>query len=474
MADFNSLGGGAPQMQPGGSPAAQGFYGFHNELLRRAAAQQEQQRYEQEQAAKQAAAAQLARVQEAQMAEHASATAANNAYKEEQTQRLHDAANEAALTRLRGGLSLGQGDKADYDEMVKLAGKNAANNAFKIVTTPAREAVAAVPEVPEVPAGDDGSENPSGVPGVPGVAAIDAAPESTTYAYRGDKAEQLLERNRNYMQEVVDGKHGEVSPAVKAEYQWQLSGAKGVLPAQVVNTPEMKKGAHDLEMQQYEAEAAQGVKHSPAKDAEYAAWHSRNHTDDEKVANAKTVATTAARVAEDVQASKETFQARQKLRADMVAEDKALEKEFERVDRAQTMLANPNLLTDAVAAPEVLQIVAGGMGSGLRMTDAELRRVNEAQTYMAQLAARIKKFGFGSEDPTTIQADLRKNMQDVLDVVAAAKERKARLMEDTYVNISAATTEEAVDQLRVVYWAKRREATKTHTTKAPASKWSIQ
>jgi hypothetical protein len=313
------------------------------------------------------------------------------------------------------------------------------------------------------------------VPGVPGVAAIDAAPESTTYAYRGDKAEQLLERNRNYMQEVVDGKHGEVSPAVKAEYQWQLSGAKGVLPAQVVNTPEMKKGAHDLEMQQYEAEVAQGVKHSPAKDAEYAAWHSRNHTDDEKAATARTVATAGAELqdanAEKRQNRQDLISSKQKFHETLTGAEKELRKDIERADRALMVLNKPGFAADAVAAPEFLQIVAGGMGSGLRMTDAELRRVNEAQTHFEQFAAEAAKWGFG--DRKTIQDSLRKEMEAILKEVAAARHRHAEEVMSTRESIDKMGTVGELAKLHSDWFGKSVNSVAPEGAK-PASKWSIQ
>lgn len=165
---------------------------------------------------------------------------------------------------------------------------------------------------------------------------------------------------------------------------------------------------------------------------------------------------------DDAAAKRYANQAKTSFRASIDRENASLLKDLERADRAKAMLKRENFVADAIAAPEVLQIVAGGMGSGLRMTDAELNRINQAQTMLEQLRGRAAKLPGASLlgiEGKTIQATMRKQMQDIIDMVEKARVRHHKLQEETLRKIGSADSPEDVDQIKSDYWERRREAT---------------
>lgn len=72
----------------------------------------------------------------------------------------------------------------------------------------------------------------------------------------------------------------------------------------------------------------------------------------------------------------------------------------QRVGRLQTTIAQANPQADAIVAPELLSIMAGGMGSGLRMNQAEIERAVGGATNWTKLQASLNKW---STDPTHAQ-----------------------------------------------------------------------
>lgn len=105
-----------------------------------------------------------------------------------------------------------------------------------------------------------------------------------------------------------------------------------------------------------------------------------------------------------------------------------------RNDKALMALSKPGWVSDASAVPEYLQIMAGGMGSGLRMTTAEINKVQYAQSYFDQLKAKMGRLPFSEYflgQPRTIQDEMRKQMIDLLTTVRAARDRTVKIQADT-------------------------------------------
>ena len=166
------------------------------------------------------------------------------------------------------------------------------------------------------------------------------------------------------------------------------------------------------------------------------------------------------------------------FRTELEREDAALAKDIERVDRAVFLLKNKSFAADAVAAPEFLQIVAGGMGSGLRMTDAELRRVNEAQNKFDQWRGQVAKWNpvnWGTPEGVTIQDDMRKTMAGVMKDVEAARRRHDDLKNETLHRIGESKSEEEADSYQSKYWRDKTKVSSMDQTgngsAAPARVW---
>ncbi len=91
------------------------------------------------------------------------------------------------------------------------------------------------------------------------------------------------------------------------------------------------------------------------------------------------------------------------------------------IQRLKETLASPGGVADAVAAPEFLSAMAGGFGSGLRMNNAELTRINNAQPIWSRLMGWLSAWNPESPDPAkqkefypqVIQPAMRAQMQQL-------------------------------------------------------------
>lgn len=288
--------------------------------------------------------------------------------------------------------------------------------------------------------------------------ATEAQPESTVF--RGTDVQQDKVKQEAAIQHILEtAKPG--SPA----YEWaQFEQTGKTPPAGVVTPPKTAaetKAAHDIAMEKVEADMGQGKAIDPATAADYKVWKSRNSTDAEKRDAAAAAAAAGASRVDERTATNQGFQVAQQFRRELITNEQKIDADLERSDRALTLLNSPNFVTDAVAGPEFLQIVAGGMGSGLRMTDAELNRVNGAQSMIDQFKGKLAKWDtLDLTDKVTIQATMRQQMKDALDAVHAARKRKARLAADTLANLSTAADGGAkgLDALHAKYWEDRVDA----------------
>lgn len=94
-------------------------------------------------------------------------------------------------------------------------------------------------------------------------------------------------------------------------------------------------------------------------------------------------------------------------------------------------LSNLNLQSpqaDALLAPQILSIAAGGTGSGLRMNEAEISRIVGGSTKWTQLQTALNKW---STDPThaTFTPAQRKQMSDILGGAQAKGTQKQQILE---------------------------------------------
>lgn len=430
-----------------GNASAAGYYGLQQELLRRAMLARQQQEDE------------LNRQRVLQEIEASKENVASSKVQRESTAALNaERANKLGLEQATTGLTPGAELTPNQKKAIVRFG-----GAGLVKSTPGM--TAGVPtEFAQAPDAASAAEVPV------------TQPKDT---YAGTADQQALEQHRAYAQKIVDGLNAkkesgaELSP-IEQEQLFEgnailMTGKSATAPAGTI----VPKTATEKDQTKYLdifSRQHTGKPVSP-EDAAWAKGFEGLHPDEATKQRDAVIRVNITQTGADKrQTSTQLFQTKQNLRKDLNAEDAKLVPDLERVDRAEKVLNSKNFIADAIAAPEVLQIMAGGMGSGLRMTDAELNRVNQAQTKLDQLRGAIAKYGLGT--PVTIQEEMRKQMKTLIDTVKVARQRKAGLLEDTLRQVEDAVTPEEVDKLRAGYWNARRStdaAPKTRTSKYTVS-----
>lgn len=429
-----------------GSPGATQLFGIQQELMRRAAIEQEakirQQALERQQQQDELNKARI----EQEIAASKSNVASNDETRKAQAALTQQNLADKTISGITG--ALGKPTENVPEDVVTAATKADPTRAallFGKRTIPAQAATE-----PLQP-GDVGPEQP-------------AAPEQVVHDYKGTDEQRTSEEHKQFAQEVLNGEHDTGDPAhdnfihIQAA-QIMQTGKFGTVPAVVATGPKPAaetKAGDDLAIEKifYDKHIAAGESPTDAK------LHARDdfnkQAGQQAMSRVNVTVDAGNKRAEAGSTRTQTFQVKQKFRSDLQAAQTKLQPDLERVDRAMKVLNSPNFLSDAIAAPEVLQIMAGGMGSGLRMTDAELSRVNDAQSKLDKLRGQIAKYGVG--DGVTIQAEMRKNMLTLVTTVQKARERLAKTQEDALKDLDDATSPAEVDALRAAYWKNAREA----------------
>lgn len=100
----------------------------------------------------------------------------------------------------------------------------------------------------------------------------------------------------------------------------------------------------------------------------------------------------------------------------------------EKQQRLSTLLGNVNLnsaAADSVIAPELLTVMAGGQGSGVRMTDSEIRRITSGRSSMQDMKALLQKVAGGGQSFTDSQ---RGEIRAMVDLVQSKIQRKLQII----------------------------------------------
>jgi hypothetical protein len=146
------------------------------------------------------------------------------------------------------------------------------------------------------------------------------------------------------------------------------------------------------------------------------------------------------------------------------------EKAFEYSDKALTALSNPisqvqmrmgrlkdtiaqgSPQADALIGPELLTIMAGGQGSGLRMNEAEIARIVGGRSVWENLKASIQHWSTNPETANSITADQRKQIRALVSTVDSKLIQKQNLLNTAGDNLLDAKTPE--DQHRIIIEAR--------------------
>jgi hypothetical protein len=124
-----------------------------------------------------------------------------------------------------------------------------------------------------------------------------------------------------------------------------------------------------------------------------------------------------------------------------------------RMGRLKDTLAQGTPQADALAAPELLTIMAGGQGSGLRMNEAEIARIVGGRSHWENLKAAAQKWSTNPETANSITADQRQQVRALVATVDAKLTQKQNILNDAGQNLLDAKSPE--EQHRVIIEARR-------------------
>lgn len=88
-----------------------------------------------------------------------------------------------------------------------------------------------------------------------------------------------------------------------------------------------------------------------------------------------------------------------------------------RLGRLQDTIAQGNMQADALVAPELLTVMAGGAGSGLRMNEAEIARIIGGRTQYENLKAFLQKWNTDPNAARSITPDQEKQIKKLVSTV---------------------------------------------------------
>jgi hypothetical protein len=109
---------------------------------------------------------------------------------------------------------------------------------------------------------------------------------------------------------------------------------------------------------------------------------------------------------------------------------KPIEDAEARMSRLRESLAQNSPQADATIAPELLTIMAGGAGSGLRMNEAEISRVVGGRSKWQSLEASINQWSLDPAKANSITPDQRKQIRDLTEAVNAKLQQKQQALDD--------------------------------------------
>lgn len=101
-----------------------------------------------------------------------------------------------------------------------------------------------------------------------------------------------------------------------------------------------------------------------------------------------------------------------------------------RLGRLNDTLAQNTPQADALVAPELMTVMAGGQGSGIRINEAEINRVVGGRSKWESLKAAINKWQLDPKAALSITPEQRKEIRDLTGVVNSKVTAKQQVLDD--------------------------------------------
>ena len=102
-----------------------------------------------------------------------------------------------------------------------------------------------------------------------------------------------------------------------------------------------------------------------------------------------------------------------------------------RMGRLKDTIAQGTPQADALVAPELLTVMAGGQGSGLRMNEAEIARIVGGRSHWENLKASIQKWSLDPSTANSITTEQRGQVHALISAVDAKIQKKISIINDS-------------------------------------------
>lgn len=119
---------------------------------------------------------------------------------------------------------------------------------------------------------------------------------------------------------------------------------------------------------------------------------------------------------------------RQTTRLDAI--EKPLADQAERIGRLRQVVNQMTPQADTLIAPELLTITAGGMGSGLRMSEAEIARVVGGRNQWQDIQARLNAWQQDPTKPFAVTPVQRKQIRDLVKAIADRGQKRLSMIDN--------------------------------------------
>ena len=288
-----------------------------------------------------------------------------------------------------------------------------------------------------------------------------------TTQYLGDEKQQKEARELQQTRDILAGKYDamfadnpELGRYLKGQAMLDVMGRTGQIPAGIIDPkdPAATKASRDAAIEKIYFDEAKAQGMNDAKATIYA----REKFNDLQAKEATQRQQFSFTVGDERAERRYLEQAKRGFKNDVLRERAPVRQTYERADRTITSLDNKTAAEDAVAIPEFLSVEAGGMGSGLRMTQAEINTVQSAQTKIRQWHAQLSGIGIvPGMKQYLIGPQLRKDMRHAIQLIKDKAGRRMKVMEDSIGKLDRTKSPDDVYDLQSEYWGEEIAAGET-------------
>jgi hypothetical protein len=127
---------------------------------------------------------------------------------------------------------------------------------------------------------------------------------------------------------------------------------------------------------------------------------------------------------------------------------KPIEDAVARMGRLRETLAQGSPQADALVAPELLTIMAGGAGSGLRMNEAEISRIVGGRSKWQSLEASINQWRLDPTKANSITPDQRQEIRSLVEAVNSKLMKKQQALDEAREGLL--NSDDPTDHRRIV------------------------